>query len=143
MIGLQAEDGRDRAGQHLRQALEYRARDAQLIEPLDTRLKRVVVQHHEVRPLAGGDGADSCSRRSVQAASMVTPRRACISVRHSLVETTWPLALRRLAAHQARVSGSVGAIMKSEWKVTFMPARSIEPQRVICDARSGPRPKPL
>ena len=80
--------------------------------------------------------------RSVQAASMVTPRSACMSVRRSSGETVRPLWVLRLAAHQARVSGSGGAIMKSEWNDTFMPARSIEPQRVICEARSGPRPKP-
>ncbi len=46
----------------------------------------------------------------------------------------------RFAAHQASSSGSGGAIMKSEWNDTRMPARSIEPQRAICDARSGPSP---
>ena len=83
----------------------------------------------------------SCSTRKAQAASIVTPRNACISVSRSSGDTTRPLPVVRVAAHQASSSGSVGAIMKSLWNDTFSPARTSEPQRVICAARSGPSPK--
>ena len=72
---------------------------------------------------------------------MVIPRSACSSVRHSVGDTVAPDRVIRLAAHHARNSGSVGAIMKSECSDTGMPARAMEPARTICPARSGPRPR--
>ena len=72
---------------------------------------------------------------------MVMPRKACIRFKRSSGDTTLPALVVRVAAHHANSKGSVGAIMKSEWNEIFMPLRNKEPQRTICEARSGPKPK--
>ena len=71
---------------------------------------------------------------------MVMPRRACCSVSRSDGATLRPDLVVRVAAHQASINGSIGAIMKSECKDTRRPLRTSEPARTIWSARSWPRP---